>query len=176
MRTALPNVLPPVLPNAFAATVACGLLLCLNASCSTAPGADGAQGSAEAAPRTLDPERVTRLEFYGGRCAGEPSADGVDGVTGVELEAGKTFVAELYFAGGTGYSWTARGYDESVVRITEQRSRPIRGTDAVGAKQLRTMNFTAQKPGRTRITFELKRPWETTEAPVEVRHTTIYVK
>jgi len=162
----------------------CSLLLASSlilGACAASPDAGGADSanpanpSPEAAP-ALDPERVTKLEFYGGRCVGEPSADGIDGVTGVELDVGKTFVAELYFAGGTGYSWTARGYDESVVKITEQRSRPVRGTDAVGAKQMCTMNFTAQKAGRTRITFELRRAWETTEAPAEVRHTTIYVK
>jgi len=147
------------------------------ASCTPSASVDPSPTSAatDRAP-TLDPERITKLAFYGGRCVGEPSADGVDGVTGVELEVGKTFVSELYFAGGTGFQWIATGYDESIVKITEQRSRPVRGTDAPGARQLCTMNFTAQKPGRTRITFELRRPWETGVAPVEVRRTTIYVK
>ena len=179
MRNALPiaRVRSMILPRSVILSrsmlLASSLIL---GACAASPDAGGADPASPEPARTLDPERVTKLDFYGGRCAGEPSADGVDGVTGVELEVGKTFVAELYFAGGTGYSWTARGYDESVVKITEQRSRPVRGTDAVGAKQMCTMNFTAQKAGRTRITFELKRPWETTEAPAEVRHTTIYVK
>jgi len=147
------------------------LLLALM-GCATTP-KDGGAAAPQPAP---DPDRVTKLEFYGGRCAGEPSKDGVEGVTGVELPVGKMFVAELNFAAGTGYSWTARGYDESVVRMVEQRTRPIRGSEAVGALQLHTMNFVAQKPGRTRITFELRRPWETTEAPADVRHTTVYVK
>lgn len=149
------------------------------AGCKATPGAESPApggGDAAAQPAQLDPERITRLEFYGGRSVGEPSADGVEGVTGVELEVGKTFVAELYFAGGTGYQWTAVGYDESVAKITEQRSRPVRGSDAPGARQMCTMNFTAQKPGRTRVTFELRRPWETGVAPAEVRRTTIYVK
>ena len=145
------------------------------ASCAT----DGAKengASAAPPPKVLDPERITKLDFYGGRCVGEPSLDGVDGVTGAELTVGLAFVAELYFSGGTGYAWTARGYDESVITMDEERTRPVRGTDAVGSKQMHTMNFKALKPGKTRITFELKRPWEATTPPTEVRHTTIYVK
>lgn len=60
--------------------------------------------------------------------------------------------------------------------LAEERTRPVRGTDAVGAKQMHTMNFKALKPGKTTITFELKRPWESTTPPAEVRRTTIYVK
>ena len=130
-------------------------------------------GGTERAP---DPERITVLGFYGGRCAGEPSPDGIEGVTGVELAIGQTFVAELPFAAGTGYGWTASGFDTSVVHITDQRDRPIRGSTAVGAAQMCSINLTALKPGRTRVRFELRRPWETSVAPVEVRHTTIYVK
>lgn len=146
------------------------LLLALS-GCASTPNAGGGAPSQPA----LDPERITKLEFYGGRCVGEPSADGVAGVTGVQLPVGKMFVAELNFNGGTGYSWVATGYDESIVKMAEQRTRPIRGTDAVGALQLHTMNFVGVKPGRTRITFELRRPWETAEKPAETRRTTIYV-
>ena len=63
------------------------------AGCKATPGAESpAPGGGEAAarPAQLDPERITRLEFYGGRCVGEPSSDGIDGVTGVELEVGKS--------------------------------------------------------------------------------------
>ena len=145
-------------------------------ACSTAP-TGGSQGTASAATKpALDPERITKLNLYGGRYVGEPSPDGIAGVTGVELEVGQAFISELYFAGGTGYQWFASGFDESVVEMSDKRSRPVTGTDAVGARQLCTMRFTAKKPGRTRVTFELKRAWETTEAPAEVRHTTMYVK
>ena len=145
----------------------------LGGACATAP--NGAGGAAQGQP-ALDPERVTVLGFYGGRCAGEPSIDGIDGVTGVELAVGQTFVAELQFAAGTGYAWTATGFDTSVAEITDQRERPIRGSTAVGATQMANINFTARKPGRTRVRFELRRSWETSAAPAEIRHTTIYVK
>ena len=147
------------------------VLLLAICGCASTPKAGGEAAS----PAALDPERITKLEFYGGRCVGEPSADGVAGITGVQLPVGKMFVAELNFNGGTGYSWIATGYDESIVKMAEQRTRPIRGTDAVGAPQLHTMNFVGVKPGRTRITFELRRPWETTEPPAQTRRTTIYV-
>ena len=147
------------------------------AACASAPsGEQPASGTVASQPAKLDPERITKLNLYGGRYAGEPSRDGIEGVTGVELEIGQIFVPELYFAGGTGYSWVAGGFDQSIVSMSDQRSRPVTGTDAVGAKQLCTMKFTALKPGRTRVTFELKRAWETTEPAAEVRHTTIYVK
>jgi predicted secreted protein len=142
-------------------------------ACASAPDAGG--GTA-AGTMALDPERVTVLGFYGGRCAGEPSIDGVDGVTGVELEVGQTFVAELQFAAGTGYAWTATGFDTSIAEIPDQRERPIRGSAAVGATQLATINLTAKTPGRTRVRFELRRSWEASAAPAEIRHTTIYVK
>jgi predicted secreted protein len=144
----------------------------LLASCASTPnGGDAAGGVSRP-----DPERITVLGFYGGRCAGEPSLDGIDGVTGVELAVGQTFVAELPFAAGTGYSWTASGFDASIAHITDQRERPIRGSTAVGAAQMCSINLTALKPGRTRVRFELRRPWEVSAAPAEVRHTTIYVK
>lgn len=146
------------------------------ASCATPPARNAEGGAQAAAKPALDPERITKLNLYGGRYVGEPSPDGIEGVTGVELEVGQAFISELYFAGGTGYSWFASGFDESIVEMSDKRSRPVTGTDAVGARQMCTMRFTAKKPGRTRVTFELKRAWETTEAPAEVRHTTMYVK
>lgn len=127
-------------------------------------------------PAKRDPDRVTKLQLYGNRYAGEPSPDGVEGVTGVELTVGQAFIPELYFAAGTGYAWYARGFDASIAEMSDQRSRPAEGTDAVGSRQLCTMRFTALKPGKTRVTFELKRAWDTTEAPLEVRHTMLYVK
>lgn len=154
-------------------------VLALHACASTptdAPSVGSGESTTGSPAPALDPERITRLDFYGGRCVGTPSADGIEGVTGVELDVGKTFVAELYFSAGTGYEWTATGFDASVVRIVEERKRPTRGTTEVGAQQMHTMNFKAEKPGRTRVTFELRRPWEKDEKPAEVRHTTIYVK
>lgn len=146
------------------------------AACVSTPN-DTASGASSKTPEVaLDPERITKLDFYGGRCVGEPSMDGVEGVTGAQLDVGLAFVAELYLSAGTGFAWTARGYDESIVTLAEERTRPVRGTDAVGAKQMHTMNFKALKPGKTTITFELKRPWESTTPPAEVRRTTIYVK
>lgn len=150
------------------------LSVLLLAACASTPSGQTTE-AAKQQPK-LDPERITKLNLYGGRFAGEPSPDGIEGVTGVQLEVGQIFVPELYYAGGTGYSWSASGFDATVVQLSDQRSRPVAGTDAVGAKQLCTMRFTALKPGRTRVTFELKRPWETAVAPAEVRHTTIYVK
>lgn len=164
-----------MLPVVAAALIAVPALL---SACSSTPTgvSEGGAGASETAKPALDPERVTKLSLYGGRYVGEPSSDGIAGVTGVELEVGQAFISELYFAGGTGYSWFASGFDESVVEMSDKRSRPVTGTDAVGARQMCTMRFTAKKPGRTRVTFELKRAWETTEAPAEVRHTTMYVK
>lgn len=148
------------------------------AACVSTPNdtAAGASTKTPAPSPALDPERITKLDFYGGRCVGEPSMNGVEGVTGAQLDVGLAFVAELYLSAGTGFAWTARGYDESIVTLAEERTRPVRGTDAVGAKQMHTMNFKALKPGKTTITFELKRPWESTTPPAEVRRTTIYVK
>lgn len=151
-------------------------VLALQACTSTPTDTAGSGSAVEASGTRPDPDRITRLDFYGGKCVGTPSADGVEGVTGVELDVGKIFVAELYFSAGTGYEWVAKDFDPSIVRIIEERKRPTRGSTEVGAQQMHTMNFRAEKPGRTRITFELRRPWEQNEKPVEIRHTTIYVK
>jgi predicted secreted protein len=142
-------------------------------SASTTP-ASGTQAEQSSQPSELDPERITRLEFYGGRCAGEPSKNGIDGVTGVDLPIGRVFVAELEFTAGTGYAWKATGYDESMVTMVEQRTRPIRGSTEAGSLQLHTMNFRADKAGRTRITFELRSESDPSAAPAEIRRTTIY--
>lgn len=144
-------------------------------STSTPPAAE--RPAEQASQQTeLDPERITKLEFYGGRCAGEPSRNGVDGVTGVNLPVGRVFVAELEFTAGNGYAWRATGYDGSIVTMVEQRTRPIRGSTEAGSLQLHTMNFRAEKAGRTRITFEMYSESDPSAAPAEIRRTTIYAR
>lgn len=152
-------------------TVFCGVAL-LSPACVNAPNAD----PDEASETGLDPERVTPLGFYGDRCAGEPSIDGVTGVTGVRLKVGQTFVAELPYASGTPNEWIATKFDRTVVEITDKRDRPIRGSTDAGSLYMRNINFTARTPGRTRVTFEFRRAAEVGMTPIAIRQTTIYVE
>jgi predicted secreted protein len=130
-------------------------------------------GSSAPAP-AKDPERIIKLDTFGLRKAGEPSLNGSEGITGVELGQGEAFVAELMFKAGTGYAWTARGFDPEIVKLEQSNTSMAAGNDKPGSPMLATMTFRWVKPGKTKIIFELRRPWENDVAPIESRYTVIY--
>ncbi|MBO7637405.1 MAG: protease inhibitor I42 family protein [Treponema sp.] len=69
----------------------------------------------------------------------------------------------------TGYTWLYTIEDESIVRL-EQKTKYLGSRNMSGAPSLFTYTVISLKPGRTKITFEYKRPWE--DKPAE--DTTIY--
>lgn len=84
-----------------------------------------------------------------------------DAVPVIEASRGSTYVAELPYAAGTGYAWTASRYDEELVRLVSQRTRDTSGrADVVGGSLSEDFTFELRRRGETVIVFELKRPWE----------------
>ncbi|MBO7638661.1 MAG: protease inhibitor I42 family protein [Treponema sp.] len=69
----------------------------------------------------------------------------------------------------TGYTWLYTIEDESIVRL-EKKTKYLGSRNMSGAPSLFTYTIISLKPGRTKITFEYKRPWE--DKPAE--DTTIY--
>ena len=84
-----------------------------------------------------------------------------------EAEANRTFdvrvgtpvAIQLAEQPATGYRWSVEDVDEALLRATgsDFASAPTRG---VGGSGVRTIRFTAQAPGRARLTLVNRRPWE----------------
>lgn len=69
----------------------------------------------------------------------------------------------------TGYTWLYTIEDESIVSL-EKKTKYLGSRKMSGAPSLFTYTVISLKPGRTKITFEYKRPWE--DKPADL--TTIY--
>ncbi len=62
----------------------------------------------------------------------------------------------------TGYEWTAIVKDKDIVKITKSEYTPDENAEnLVGVGGKYTFEFEALKEGKTTITFEYKRSWET---------------
>lgn len=84
-----------------------------------------------------------------------------DAVPVIEASRGSTYVAELPYAAGTGYAWTASRYDEKLVQLVSRHTRDTSGRpDVVGGSLAEDFTFELRRRGETVIVFELKRPWE----------------
>jgi len=90
--------------------------------------------------------------------------------------AGEHFSFELPFRAGTGYAWTATGFDAArILTLVSQESRVASTEPSVGGPMTEQFVFRGVAPGRTTVRFELRRPWERDVSPVETRDLSVTV-
>lgn len=78
----------------------------------------------------------------------------------VNVALGDTFVVNLAFSSGTGYTWE---YGTSGTGASRLVSTAINGANLPGGTQTETWKFSATKIGKQKFTFVLSRPWEGTK-------------
>ena len=81
---------------------------------------------------------------------------------------GKTLTAKLIGNATTGYSWTCKVDDESIVSKSSDQYVANESNGQVGVGGVHTFVFEGAKKGSTKITFTYKRPWETDGAGVRM--------
>jgi len=81
---------------------------------------------------------------------------------------GKTLTAKLIGNATTGYSWTCKVDDESIVSKTTDQYVANENNGQVGVGGIHTFVFEGAKKGSTKITFTYKRPWESDGAGVRM--------
>ncbi len=81
---------------------------------------------------------------------------------------GKTLTAKLIGNATTGYSWTCKVDDESIVSKTSDQYATNENNGQVGVGGIHTFVFEGAKKGSTKITFTYKRPWEIDGAGVRM--------
>ena len=86
-----------------------------------------------------------------------------------ELSVGGELSNDLPFNAGSGYSWTAKGFDAKVLTLVSQESRSETTDGRTGGPMIEHFVFKGVKEGETTITFELRRPWEKDVAPAQTR-------
>ncbi|MCE2883820.1 MAG: protease inhibitor I42 family protein [Planctomycetaceae bacterium] len=86
-----------------------------------------------------------------------------------DVVVGGELANDLPFSAGTGYAWTAKGFDAKVLALKSQESRSEAADGVAGGPMIEHFVFEGMKPGETTITFELRRPWEKDVAPAETR-------
>ena len=86
-----------------------------------------------------------------------------------EVAVGGELANELPFNAGTGYAWTAKGFDAKVLTLVSQESRSETTDGRTGGPMIEHFVFKGVKEGETTITFELRRPWEKDVAPAQTR-------
>jgi predicted secreted protein len=86
-----------------------------------------------------------------------------------EVPVGGEFANDLPFTAGTGYAWTAKGFDTKVLTLESQASRSETTDGRTGGPMIEHFVFKGVKEGETTITFELRRPWEKDVAANETR-------
>lgn len=91
------------------------------------------------------------------------------------VQAGEHFSTELRFSAGTGYAWTATGFDPGVVALVSQESRAATTERLAGGPMVEHFVFKGLATGSTTIRFELRRPWEKDVSPVETREVQVTV-
>lgn len=74
-----------------------------------------------------------------------------------EVRVGELFDVELRDAGTAGFSWTLDSDGDGNWCLVERLAAPARG---FGAQPLTVYRFKMLHPGHTRISADLKRPWE----------------
>lgn len=97
--------------------------------------------------------------------------------TGSDVEStvalGEELSADLPFNSGTGYAWTAKGYDEKILMLKSQEARSDANDGRAGRPMVEHFVFEGIAIGETTIQFELRRPWEKdgqqSIAPAETR-------
>lgn len=79
----------------------------------------------------------------------------------ITVAAGETFTIELEANPTTGYDWTAKISDETVVKLEniEYHQQPV-DTDVVGAGGVDTLTFKGLKKGSATITLTYERSFE----------------
>jgi predicted secreted protein len=85
------------------------------------------------------------------------------------VAVGQELGTEMTFGAGTGYAWTAKGFDATILALKSQESKSEAPDGVVGGQMAEHLVFEGVKPGETTITFELRRPWEKDVAPAETR-------
>jgi predicted secreted protein len=86
-----------------------------------------------------------------------------------EVPVGGELANDLPFSAGTGYAWTAKGFDTKVLALQSQESRSETTDGRTGGPMIEHFVFKGVKEGETTITFELRRPWEKDVAANETR-------
>lgn len=92
-----------------------------------------------------------------------------DNGTRVKMKKGQTLVVSLESNPTTGYSWQMVPSDDGVlVQVGEAKfEESPRGRDMVGVGGVETLRFQAKETGQTTLELAYRRPWETSEKPIE---------
>lgn len=69
--------------------------------------------------------------------------------------------------GGTGYLWEPEQQEAALLRLLESTTVRRGPKELLGGPHDRIFLFQALAPGRTRLTLELRRPWEKAEPPLK---------
>ncbi len=94
----------------------------------------------------------------------------------VTINSGATFIVKLDGNPTTGYTWTAKDLDTTML---EQVGDPIFDSTnpvLVGSGGTLTLKFRALKVGMTTLTLIYHRPWETGVEPLDTFSVTVNVK
>ncbi len=79
-------------------------------------------------------------------------------------------------SGSTGYSWQNTTLKNQVLTLRSTRYIPPGGPPMPGASGTIMFTFTAQRNGSTVLRLELRRPWETGQAPAQRFEATVQVR
>jgi predicted secreted protein len=89
------------------------------------------------------------------------------------VPVGETVVVELRDISTTGYRWQLEGLNPSIVTLQKDDVRP---SAAPGASGVRRFEFLTTGTGHAALRFELRRPWETNQPPIEQSTVNLTVK
>lgn len=90
-----------------------------------------------------------------------------EGTTEISAVLGDTVVVRLTEPGATGYQWSTEIDGEAVVEAYSTLQVAEDGPVAPGAGAVRIVGLRAEHPGACDVRFELRRPWEREQPPVE---------
>jgi predicted secreted protein len=88
----------------------------------------------------------------------------------VDLRAGDEHVVRLAQLGAAGYSWTPEVEGDASVASVEASGTSAPAGGATGASGEQAFTIRALGPGRARVRFAQRRPWEAADQPPAAEH------
>lgn len=148
----------------LALAVAAATVACAPKAVTPAPDRQGTQPGALPAP----------MPYEAGR-----AIDQADAGKTIELPAGMTFVVQLVGVPTAGYLWKPVD-PPAFLTVGPVTGGPTSAAQKqpgfTGGNHWEVFQFTAAKPGKAKLRFEQRRPWESSEPPADTFEVTIVVK
>ncbi|MBU6372496.1 MAG: protease inhibitor I42 family protein [Alphaproteobacteria bacterium] len=105
--------------------------------------------------------------------------DQADAGKTIELSLGATFVVQLVGVPTAGYLWKPVD-PPAFLKVGPVTGGPTSAAQKqpgfTGGNHWEVFQFTADKPGKAKLRFEQRRPWESSEPPADTFEVTIVVK